>query len=131
MFTFVVSNSLGFENFQPNAAVESQQIAADGVEMHPEPRVDAPFQPVGPVELLAAFAVETDDGPFHVAEQAMFVGQIAIAAQGDIFPFDGHDTMQHEVPRLNLCQDGIAHFRMGGAGEQRLVAVVFQKGRML
>ncbi len=56
---------------KPDAAVESQQIAANREETGPKPGINAPFQAVGTVKGFAAFTIESDDGSLNVLKFAL------------------------------------------------------------
>jgi len=107
---------------------QEQQIAADGVEACPQPRIDAPFPAVGGIELFPALAIEAQGCGLDITKLTGLAGQVAVATEGDLLSVDGNDPVEHEVAGQYLSQHHVAHTGGTGSYEERLVALVFQEG---
>ena len=57
----------------------------------------------------------------------MLVAEVAVAAQRYRIAFNLHDAMQHEMLRTDFCQHRVAHLRVNGLRQQRLVAIVLEE----
>lgn len=101
----------------PDAAIESQKIAADRVEAHPDEGIALPLPAISTVEPCAAFAIESDDRATNVMKFSMFVVQVAITSKCYRVTINRDDAMHHEMARLDFCQHRVSYFRICGLCE--------------
>ena len=105
-----------------------QQRAAHGEEAHPQPAVHPPFSVRDKVGSCSAFAQKAVSQRFHVRQAAVFGAKIAVATQCDMVAVDGYDTMQDIFVWRDLCKHRIADTWLVTTTQQRLVALMTEKG---
>ena len=96
---------------------EKQQIASQGQQPCPPPRIYTPLESVCTIETGTAFSIEPQCHRLYVAEPALLHTEIAVAPECDTLVFDSNDTMEHIMKGSYLCQHRIAHLRMGSQRE--------------
>ena len=119
------------KEFEPHAAVQRQQIAAHGVEVHPEIRVDAPLECSERLHFFAPLAHEARRDAHHILHAAVLRADgVAVAFEREAVALAAHEAMQHVNAFRHLCQYHIAGFQgVGSKGRKHhLVAQVLKVG---
>ena len=104
-----------------------EQVTTQRQQTEPEPRVDAPLEAVGAVQLLAPLTIEANSRGLDIAKTTVFDTDVAIAPQGNVVALDTDNAVKDKVLGCYLRQHGIADVDALRLAQQSLVATVFQE----